>query len=108
MSRWLVGNEAGDELVKSNDESVINRWKSMMRRWVGAELVISRCLSEVYGFLDTKEEFFPLTYYLNLTSPVTSTRTSVRLFIMQPDLKDNNFRNWTARPIFMEFVLKEC
>ena len=56
--RW-IGNESGDELVKINDESVISRWKSMMRRWFGAELVMSQCLSEVHGFLDTKGEFFP-------------------------------------------------
>ena len=80
MRQLWVGDESVDELVKINDESVISRWKSMMRRWFGAELVMSRCLSEIHGFLDTKEEFFPLTYYLNLTSPVTSTRTSVRLF----------------------------
>ena len=59
ISRWWIGNESGDELVKINDESVISRWKSMMRRWFAAELVMSRCLSEVHGFLDTKEEFFP-------------------------------------------------
>ena len=59
ISRWWIGNESGDELVKINDESVISQWKSMMRRWFGAELVISRCLLEVYVFLDTKEEFFP-------------------------------------------------
>ena len=59
ISRWWIGNESGDELVKINDESVISRWKSMMRRWFGAELVMSRCLSEIHGFLDTKEEFFP-------------------------------------------------
>ena len=59
ISRWWIGNESGDELVKINDESVISRWKSMMRRWFGAKLVMSRCLSEIHGFLDTKEEFFP-------------------------------------------------
>ena len=68
MSRWWIGNESSDELVKIDDASII-----------GAELVISWCLSEI-RFLDTKEEFFPLTYDLNLPSPVTSTRTSVRLF----------------------------
>ena len=84
ISWWWIGNESGDELVKINDESVISRWKSMMRQWFSAELVMSRCLSKIHGFLDTKprKNFFP-TYYLNLTSPVTSTRTSVRLFIMQ-------------------------
>ena len=57
MSPWWIGNESGDELVKINDESVICRWKSMMRRWFGAELMMSQCLSEVHGSLDTKEEF---------------------------------------------------
>ena len=59
ISRWWIGNESSNELVKINDESVISRWKLMMRRWFGAELVMSQCLSEVHGFLDTKEEFFP-------------------------------------------------
>ena len=59
MRQLWVGDESGDELVKINDESVISRWKSMMRRWFGAELVMSWCLSEIHGFLDTKEEFFP-------------------------------------------------
>ena len=59
MRQLWVGDESIDELVKINDESVINRWKSMMLRWFAAEFVMSRCLSEVHGFLDTKEEFFP-------------------------------------------------
>ena len=59
MSQWWIGNESGDEFVKINDESVISRWKSMMRQCFRAELVMSRCLSEIHGFLDTKEEFFP-------------------------------------------------
>ena len=50
ISLWWIGNE----LVKINDVLVINRWKSMMRRWFAAELLMSRCLSEVHGFLDTK------------------------------------------------------
>ena len=44
ISRWWIGNESVDKLVKINDESVISQWKSMMRRWFGAELVMSRCL----------------------------------------------------------------
>ena len=59
MRQLWVGDESVDELVKINDVLVINRWKSMMRRWFAAELLMSRCLSEVHGFLDTKEEFFP-------------------------------------------------
>ena len=59
MRQWWVGDESCDELVKINDESVISWWKSMMRRWFSAELVLSLCLSEIHGFLDTKEEFFP-------------------------------------------------
>ena len=81
-SRWWIGNESGDELVKINDESVISRWKSMLRRWVGAESVMCRCLfrnSRISGY---QGRIFPLTYYLNLPSPVTSTRTSVRLYYL--------------------------
>ena len=81
MSRWWIGNESGDELVKINDESVISRWKLMMRRWVGAEMVMSRCLFRNSRISRYQGRIFPLTYYLNLPSPVTSTRTSVRLFI---------------------------
>ena len=81
MRQLWVGDESVDELVKINDESVISRWwignesgdelwKSMMswwlvgeNRWCADDLVLSwvmsRCLSEIHGFLDTKEEFFP-------------------------------------------------
>ena len=44
MSQWWIGNESGDELVKIDYESVISRWKLMMRRWVSAEMVMSRFL----------------------------------------------------------------
>ena len=83
MSRWGIGNESGDELVIINDESVISRWKSMMRRLVGAESVMSRCLFRNSRISRYQGRIFPLTYYLNLPSPVTSTRTSVRLFFFK-------------------------
>ena len=57
MRQWLVSDESIDELLKINDESVMSRWKLMMRRWFGSELMLSQCLSEVHGSLDTKEEF---------------------------------------------------
>ena len=87
MIRWGISNEPGDELVIINDESVISRWKSMMRRLVGAESVMSRCLFRNSRISRYQGRIFPLTYYLNLPSPVTSTRTSVRLFRSVTDPK---------------------
>ena len=57
MRQWWVSDESIDELLKINDESVMSRWKLMIRRWFGSELMLSQCLSEVHGSLDTKEEF---------------------------------------------------
>ena len=57
MRQLWVGDESVDELLKINDESVMSQWKLMMRRWFGSELMLSQCLSEVHGSLDTKEEF---------------------------------------------------
>jgi len=79
MCRRGISNESGNELVIINDESVISRWKSMMRRLVGADSVMSRCLFRNSQISRYQGRIFPLTYYLNLPSPVTSTRTSVRL-----------------------------
>ena len=62
MHRWWIGNESGDELVKINDESVISRWKLMMRRWVGAEMVMSRCLFRNSRISRYQGIIFPLTY----------------------------------------------
>ena len=81
ISLWWIGNESGDELVKINVKSVISQWKSMMRRWVGAESVMIWCLFRNLRISRYQGRMFPLTYYLNLPSPVTSTRTSVRLFL---------------------------
>ena len=54
----------------------------MMRLLVDAELVISRCLFRNSRISRYQGRIYPLTYYLNLPSPVTSTRTSVRLLYL--------------------------